>query len=115
MFAAVRRGLLMEELAGSGSDGDQRGEMFICGVFSLLDRLMGRSMGELVAAIPVPDAVRSALIDASGPYHGHLELVRAIEAESVYDLRAAADATMMAMPEVNRATLRALAAARQLD
>jgi c-di-GMP phosphodiesterase len=115
MFAAVRRGLLMEELAGSGSNADERGEMFICGVFSLLDRLMGRSMGELVAAIPVPGSVRSALIDGAGPYHGHLELVRAIEAESVYDLRAAADATMMAMPEVNRATLRALAAAKQLD
>jgi c-di-GMP phosphodiesterase len=115
MFAAVRRGLLMEELARSGSDADQRGELFICGVFSLLDRLMGRSMGELVAAIPVPDAVRSALIDGAGPYHGHLDLVRAIEAESVYDVRAAADATMMAMPDVNRATLRALAAARQLD
>jgi c-di-GMP phosphodiesterase len=115
MFAAVRRGLLMEELVRNSADGDQRGEMFICGVFSLLDRLMGQSMADLMASIPVPDAVRAALIDSGGPYHGHLELVRAIESESVYDVRSAAEALMMDLPEINRAVLRALAAAKQLD
>jgi c-di-GMP phosphodiesterase len=115
MYAAVRRGLLMEELARHSADADQRGEMFICGVFSLLDRLMGQPLSDLLRSIPVPESVRVALVDHSGPYHGHLELVRAVEAESVYDMRAAADATMTALPEVNRAVLRALAAARQLD
>ena len=115
MFAAVRRGLLMEELVRNSANADQRGEMFICGVFSLLDRLMGQSMAELMASIPVPDAVRAALIDSGGPYHGHLELVRAVESESVYDVRSAAEALMMDLPEINRAVLRALAAAKQLD
>jgi EAL and modified HD-GYP domain-containing signal transduction protein len=40
MFAAVRRGLLMEELVKGSGDAEMRGEMFICGVFSLLDRLL---------------------------------------------------------------------------
>lgn len=115
MFAAVRRGLLMEELVRNSADGDQRGEMFICGVFSLLDRLMGQALPELMSSIPVPDAVRAALIDNGGPYHGHLELVRAIESESVYDVRAAAESLMMGLPEINRAVLQALAAAKQLD
>ncbi len=115
MFAAVRRGLLMEELVRNSAEADQRGEMFICGVFSLLDRLMGQSMAELMASIPVPDAVRAALIESGGPYHGHLELVRAVESESVYDVRSAAEALMMDLPEINRAVLRALAAAKQLD
>ena len=43
-------------------------------------------------SIPVPDAVRAALVDQSGPYHAQLELVRAVEAESVFDIRAAAEA-----------------------
>jgi EAL and modified HD-GYP domain-containing signal transduction protein len=115
MYAAVRRGLLMEELGRAGADADQRSEMFICGVFSLLDRLMGQPMAELMRSIPVPDAVRAALVDASGPYSSQLELVRAIEAESVYDIRAAAEATMLGLPDVNRAVLRALAGAKQLD
>jgi EAL and modified HD-GYP domain-containing signal transduction protein len=115
MFAAVRRGLLMEELVRSSGDEEMRNEMFICGVFSLLDRLMGQPMADLMRSIPVPDAVRAALVDASGPYHSQLELVRAIEAESVYDVRAAAEATMLGLPAVNRAVLRALAGAKQLD
>jgi len=115
MYAAVRRGLLMEELGRQSASADQRSEMFICGVFSLLDRLMGQPLAELVQSIPVPDTVRAALVDGAGPYHAQLELVRAVEAESVFDIRSAADATMLGLPEVNRAVLRALAGARQLD
>ncbi len=115
MYAAVRRGLLMEELGRATADADQRSEMFICGVFSLLDRLMGQPMGDLMRSIPVPDAVRAALVEEAGPYHSQLELVRAVEAESVYDIRAAAEATMLGLPDVNRAVLRALAGAKQLD
>jgi EAL and modified HD-GYP domain-containing signal transduction protein len=115
MYAAVRRGLLMEELGRSTADADQRSEMFICGVFSLLDRLMGQPMDDLMRSIPVPDAVRAALVEEAGPYHSQLELVRAVEAESVYDIRAAAEATMLGLPDVNRAVLRALAGAKQLD
>jgi len=115
MYAAVRRGLLMEELGRHNSDADQRGEMFICGVFSLLDRLMGQPMADLMRSIPVPDTVRAALVDDSGPYHSQLDLVRAIEAESVFDIRAAAEATMLGLPDVNRAVLRALSGAKQLD
>jgi EAL and modified HD-GYP domain-containing signal transduction protein len=115
MYAAVRRGLLMEEFGRHTTDADQRGEMFICGVFSLLDRLMGQPLADLMQSIPVPESVRQALVDQSGPYHAQLELVRAVEAESVYDIRAAAEATMLGLPEVNRAVLRALAGAKQLD
>ena len=115
MYAAVRRGLLMEELGRANADADQRSEMFICGVFSLLDRLMGQPMADLMQSIPVPDAVRAALVDETGPYHSQLDLVRAVEAESVYDIRAAAEATMLGLPDVNRAVLRALAGAKQLD
>jgi len=115
MYAAVRRGLLMEELGRQSASADQRSEMFICGVFSLLDRLMGQPLAELMQSIPVSDTVRTALVDGAGPYHAQLELVRAVEAESVFDIRSAADATMLGLPEVNRAVLRALASARQLD
>jgi EAL and modified HD-GYP domain-containing signal transduction protein len=115
MYAAVRRGLLMEEFGQIGASADQRSEMFICGVFSLLDRLMGQPLDDLMRSIPVPDTVRVALVEQEGPYHAPLELVRAVEAGSVYDIRSAADATMLGLPEVNRSVLRALANARQLD
>jgi EAL and modified HD-GYP domain-containing signal transduction protein len=115
MFAAVRRGLLMEELARSSGDEEMRNEMFICGVFSLLDRMFRQPFSELMRTIPVPERVYQALVDGSGPYHPYFELVRAVEAESLFDFRAAADNLMMSVSEINRAELRALTAAAQLD
>ncbi|MDQ6684989.1 MAG: HDOD domain-containing protein, partial [Pseudomonadota bacterium] len=39
MFAAIRRGLLMEELCAGNDDAEMKNEVSICGVFSLLDRM----------------------------------------------------------------------------
>ena len=115
VYAAVRRGLLMEELARDNAEEAQRGELFICGVFSLLDRMLGQPFAALLNAIPVADTVRAALLDADGPHAPYLCLVRALESADAYDIRQCADALMMGLPEVNRALLRALLAARDLD
>ena len=115
MHAAVRRGLLMEELGRSAGDDEMRSEMFICGVFSLLDRMFNQPFAELLKTIPVPERVAQALVDATGPYQPYLELVRTIEGESLFDVRAAAESLLLGMKEVNHALLRALAAASQID
>ena len=116
IYAAVRRGLLMEELGrDSGADDERRGELFVCGVFSLLDRLMRQPFDELLKSIPVTDAVRQALVHQRGPHQPYLALVQAIESAALLDIRAATEALMMTTADVNRATLRALVAARQLD
>ena len=116
IFAAVRRGLVMEELGrDSGCDEDKRSELFICGVFSLLDRLMQQPFADLLKSIPTSDAVRAVLVHGNGPLMPFLTLVQAVESASIYDIRAAADNLLMTVPAVNRAVLRALVAARQLD
>jgi len=116
IYAAVRRGLLMEELGrDSGADDERRGELFVCGVFSLLDRLMHQPFADLLKSIPTSDAVRDALLDESGPHQPYLALVQAVESSSLLDIRSGADALMMTPSSVNLAVLRALVAARQLD
>lgn len=116
IYAAVRRGLLMEELGrDSGCDDERRGELFICGVFSLLDRLMHQPFDELLKSIPTSEAVSAALIHGNGPHQPYLALVQAIESASLFDIRSAAEALMMTTGAVNQAVLRALVAARQLD
>jgi c-di-GMP phosphodiesterase len=115
MFAAVRRGLFMEELVRASRDEEMRNEMFICGVFSLLDRMFRQPFSVLLKTIPVPESVRQALIDNTGPYQPYVELVRAVESESLYDFRAAADRLMLSVAEINRAQLRALNVAAQID
>jgi EAL and modified HD-GYP domain-containing signal transduction protein len=115
MFAAVRRGLFMEELVRSAGDEQMGSELFICGVFSLLDIMMGQPFEQLLKSIPVPQDVFDALVQGSGRYLPYLELVRAVEQESMFDIRNAAEALMLSVAEVNRALLRALVAARQLE
>ena len=115
MFAAVRRGLLMEELARGSADEEMRSEVFICGVFSLLDRMFQQPFEELLATIPVPERVRQALIENSGPYQPYMDVVLAAESESLFDFRDAAERLMMGVAEINRAQLRALMTASELE
>jgi c-di-GMP phosphodiesterase len=115
MFAAVRRGLLMEELVRSSGDEEMRNEMFICGVFSLLDRMFQQPFAQLLDSIPVPERVRQALGERSGPYQPFIELVEAVEGEALHEFRDAAERAMMSVTEINRAELRALMAASELE
>ena len=57
----------MEELGKLSGDDEQRSELFICGVFSLLDRMFRQPFSELLKTIPVPERVYQALVDHSGP------------------------------------------------
>lgn len=114
MFCAVRRGLIMEELIAGSSDEEMRSEIFICGVFSLLDRMLQQPFAELLDSLPVPERVRDCLRDGRGPFQPVLALVQAIESESLFDIRACADHLMLSVAEVNRALLRALATAADI-
>ena len=115
MFAAVRRGMLMEELVRSSGDEEMRNEMFICGVFSLLDRMFQQPFAQLLDSIPVPERVRQALAENSGPYQPYIELVQAVEGDTRFEFREAAEQLMMSVSEINRAELRALMAASELE
>ncbi len=115
LFASVRRGLLMDELVRDGGDAEMRSEAFICGVFSLLDRMFRQPFSDLLASIQVPERVQMALVKSSGPFAPYMALVNALEAGSPFDVRAASDTLLMEVSEINRALLRALTAAGQID
>lgn len=115
MFASVRRGLFMEQLVANSGDEEMRGEVFICGVFSLLDRLFSKPFDELLKAIPVPERVYQALVDGSGPYHPYLELTKAIETDTAPVINELAEGLLMSLLEVNRAVLGTLTMAAQLE
>ncbi|HIV72813.1 MAG TPA: HDOD domain-containing protein [Candidatus Aquabacterium excrementipullorum] len=114
MFAAVRRGLLMEEISRGSSD-EMRSELFICGVFSLLDRMFNQPFSELLKTIPVPERVFQALVDGTGPYEPYFRMIKAIEGTTLDEIREASDGLMMAQQDINSALLKAIAAASQLD
>ena len=115
MWAALRRGLLMEELARGLNDREAQDEMFICGLFSLLDHLLKSPFDKLLASVPCPERVVQALVHHTGPYQPYLDMARAIESESPFDHRDAAEALMLGPAEVNQAVVVALAKGAQLD
>jgi len=63
----------------------------------------------------VPDRVQQALRGEGGPYLPYLDLVRAIENASLFDIRECAERLFLSPLDVNAALLRALRAARHLD
>jgi EAL and modified HD-GYP domain-containing signal transduction protein len=107
--------LLMEELARIGGDEDMRNELFICGVFSLLDRMFQQPFSELLKTIPVPERVYQVLAEHTGPYEPYFTLVQAIEGNSVYDIKEAADNLMLSFDDINPALIKAMCAAGQLE
>ncbi|MBT9610039.1 MAG: HDOD domain-containing protein [Aquabacterium sp.] len=115
MFAAVRRGMFMEELARVSGDDDMRNELFICGVFSLLDRMFRQPFSELLKTIPVPERVFQALAERTGPYEPYFKLVQAMEGSDRFEIQEAAEGLMMGFDDINAALLKAMQSAAQLD
>ena len=116
IFASVRRGFLLEELESAVLRADRRhGDPFICGVFSLLNRILGQPFAELFKDLPVSERVRQALVHGTGPYHPHLGLASALEKGSRSEILDAAGRCGLGLAAVNSALMRALASAQALE
>ena len=113
METAVIRGRLAELL---GQNALARGEgenLFVAGMFSLLDRLLGLPMKEVLETVPLPEEVVKALLDRDGIYGPYLALAEACELNSslVSSLAVSLDISPL---EVNRAHLSAMAWAQSV-
>jgi c-di-GMP-related signal transduction protein len=113
METAVVRGRLAE-LLGQKTLGKSAAEhLFVAGMFSLLDRLLGLSMKEVLDTIQLPDEVVKALTKREGSYGPYLALAEACELNS--NLVASLAAALALTPsEVNAAHLSALAWAQSV-
>jgi EAL and modified HD-GYP domain-containing signal transduction protein len=78
--SALVRGRFLELVGKAHFSREQSDDMFMVGVFSRLDEILGVPMEEAIAPLSVTEAVRAALIDREG-FHGHvLRLAEALEA-----------------------------------
>jgi EAL and modified HD-GYP domain-containing signal transduction protein len=105
---AVVRGRLTE-LLGVAALGRGQGEnLFVAGMFSLLDRLLGIPMEQVLSTIQLSDDVVASLLTRDGIYGPYLALAEACELNSdlVASLAASLDLTPL---DVNKAHLSALA------
>jgi EAL and modified HD-GYP domain-containing signal transduction protein len=110
MVASFRRGLLLEHLIGAGEDEALRDEVFILGVFSLLDKLMKQPFIELFEKLNVPERVRETLVDENGAYAPYLKILESVELGPDRRLPGRLDDCVTSLEQCNRAVLRALTA-----
>jgi c-di-GMP phosphodiesterase len=79
---ALTRGRTLELLGGKGSIPPLPEQLFLIGLFSLLDQALGRPLPELVQKAALPDVVHDALLGRAGPCRDALALVVLAEADT---------------------------------
>ncbi len=116
IYAACARGFCMENIAAAaGAPGVERDNCFVVGVFSLLDRITGRSMHQLFEDVALPEAVMDAVVHRTGCYAPYLDLVIAFEGAATQAIAARAAALQMSPAIAHAALLQALAATDALQ
>jgi c-di-GMP-related signal transduction protein len=114
METAVVRGRLAELLGAAALGRAESENLFVAGMFSLLDRLLGLPMKEVLDTILLPDEVVRALLTRGGKYGPYLALAEACELNS--NLVASLARSLSLSPlEVNKAHLSALAWAQNVS
>ena len=72
---ALARGYTLELIAGKGHIPNDPANLFLMGLFSLLDQALGRPLAELIEKAALPDVVRDALVQRTGTYADALALI----------------------------------------
>lgn len=116
-YASVRRGFFLEALIDRRSDPGLADDLFVLGLFSLMDRMLGKSRAELFEEILLADSVADALLHNTGPYVDYLHLMEWLEtsvpdAQQFQDLL---DAHVLSPSRCNEALTYALLEAHVLE
>ena len=106
----VLRGHLMEHLCAAGIENELRREVYLCGIFSQLDLLLGEPLGAAIHRLPLPGRIAMAVVGQTGPYAAWLAVASALESSNTRMIREVCRAHQVPEDEVNRALLRSLAA-----
>lgn len=110
---AIVRGRFAELLGQSALSKSEAENLFVAGMFSLLDRLIGLPMQEVLASIQLPDAVVEALISRGGVYGPYLALAEACELNSML-VSSLAENLKISTQDLNQAHLSALVWAKNI-
>lgn len=111
---ALSRAHFLESLAAQGSMPAQADPLFILGLFSLLDQLMGQPMAELLVQAKLPKSVHDALLGQTGPYRNALRLAIAAEGQSSQELEQQAALCGLDALQVSQCAMQSLAWAHQI-
>lgn len=114
MQTAVIRGRFAELLGKGFLPKNEAENLFVAGMFSLLDRLLGLPMEEVLENIPLPEAVSQALLSREGIYGPFLSLAEACELGNNDAIGELADSLFISATQANEAHMSALSWAQSL-
>ncbi|MBI1398486.1 MAG: HDOD domain-containing protein [Betaproteobacteria bacterium] len=115
MREAAARGRLTELVGESFIAAEERDNLFIVGVFSLLPPILQMPMDQLVGQLNLSEAVNDALLGRTGLYGPILKLAEGVEATDPKMIEQAAFDMQLSSAQVNRFHLEALAWANKLS
>jgi len=92
----------------------EQDNLFITGVFSMLDALLETPMEQVLERITIPESVADALLSRSGIYGPILALAEACESGDASRIDTLAESLFLSPEQVNEAHLKALAWVEQL-
>lgn len=115
MTQSLRRGFFLERIGKRLFDNINPDELFMTGLFSLLNLIFAQPFEELLDQLNLPEAVSDSLENFGGPYGLLLMLAEAIEGDDPAAIRAAIDMLGLDAVDVNRALLMAIRDSDQVD
>ena len=109
----VQRAQLTSLLLDAGVSQELRSEVYLCGLFSRLDDILGEPLEDSLARLPLSERIPDAALRQEGPYASSLEMAIALEnetgAEAVRDL---CEQHGMHLETINRTLLRLISSWR---
>ncbi|CAN7635998.1 HDOD domain-containing protein [Acidovorax sp. LjRoot117] len=105
----VMRAELTAHLLDAGIENDLRREIYLCGLLSQIDDLMGEPLGTILRRLPLSERIYDATVLHTGPYASGLQMACALETDDASAIRQLCETYEMDLEEVNRALLRVLA------
>lgn len=115
MQTAIVRGRFAELLSQGLLPKSEAENLFVAGMFSLLDRLLGVPMEQVLEHIQLPELLVQALMSRTGMYGPFLALAEASEAGNDKQLASLAESLLIGPAQVNEAHLAALKWAQGLN
>jgi EAL and modified HD-GYP domain-containing signal transduction protein len=79
VVVSLVRARFCEILAGKTGFGPRSSDLFLMGMFSLIDAFLDRPMEEIVKPLPIAEDVKTALLGGQNKFYDILELARSYE------------------------------------
>lgn len=111
---ALVRGRLTELLGKERLEGHERDNLFIVGLFSLIDVILDIPMTKAIETLSLPEGISEALLNGGGIYGPFLDLAEACEGGDWEQINLLAQKTGLTARQINEAHLGALAWAEQV-